>query len=133
MPGVGEPEHIESVLAGIGLDTAFAAAAEDTSWDDDIRADTEAALDRTGRDVGTPIIAIGTEGPAFFGPVISRIPDDVEAVELWDSVIKLAEFGGFAELKRSLREMPRLAALGWDGGDETAPEQDWQGGSVASN
>ncbi len=59
---------------------------------------------------------------------ISRIPDDDAAIDLWDSVIHLAEFPGFAELKRSLREVPQLRALGWKPGDEVV-EEDWQGGS----
>ena len=42
-------------------------------------------------------------------------------------VIELARFPGFAELKRSLREVPQLRVLG---GDEAEPtEEDWQQGS----
>ena len=67
----------------------------------------------TGRDVGTPILHFRPPaGTAFFGPVISRLPSDEDAGALWDHVIGLAEFPGFAEIKRSLREMPRLAAFG---------------------
>ena len=65
---------------------------------------------------------------AFFGPVISRRPSPEQAVELWDHVVGLARFGGFAELKRSLRETPQLPALGWDGADDAA-EEDWHAGS----
>jgi hypothetical protein len=78
-----------------------------------IRTETEEALERTGRDVGTPIIVVDPpNGPAIFGPVISQLPDDEDAVALWNSVVHLAGFPGFAELKRSLREMPRLAMYG---------------------
>ena len=55
------------------------------------------------------------DGPAFFGPVISRLPGPDEAEELWDHVVALARFPGFAELKRSLRELPQLRALGGRG------------------
>ncbi|WP_422677990.1 hypothetical protein [Blastococcus brunescens] len=65
---------------------------------------------------------------AFFGPVISRLPDDDEAVELWEHVIALAGFPGFAELKRSLRERPQLPALGVRPG-EAGLAEDWHGGS----
>ena len=65
---------------------------------------------------------------AFFGPVISRRPSDEEAAELWDHVLALTRFGGFAELKRSLREPLRLPALGWEDGQEVS-EEDWHGGS----
>jgi hypothetical protein len=49
---------------------------------------------------------------SFFGPVISRIPSDEEAVMLWNAVLTLAKFPGFAEIKRSLREAPQLRILG---------------------
>ena len=77
-----------------------------------LREETTSALARAGRDVGTPIIAIDPpNGPAFFGPVISRVPSDEEAVELWHAVMTLAKWPGFAELKRTLREMPQLPLL----------------------
>ena len=70
-------------------------------------------LSRTGRDVGTPIITFEPpDGLSFFGPVISRVPSDEQAVPLWNAVIELARFPGFAELKRSLREAPQLRILG---------------------
>ncbi len=50
----------------------------------------------TGKDVGTPIIHF--EPPdevAFFGPVISRLPEKETAGELWDHV-GLARFPGFS-------------------------------------
>ena len=77
--------------------------------------------------VGTPIITFRPpEGVSFFGPVISRVPTDDEALELWDAVIKLATFPGFAEMKRSLRERPQLNILG---GVSAAPvQEDWQHG-----
>ena len=91
----------------------LADALDDTSWDDEIRAETDAALALTGKDVGTPVLHFQPpDGVAFFGPVISRRPSDDEAVALWDHVVGLASFAGFAELKRSLRELPQLPALG---------------------
>ncbi len=112
--------------------SALASALDDTSWDAQIEAETDAALARTGRDVGTPIIVFRPpDGPAFFGPVISQIPDPDDAVALWDSVIHLATFPGFAELKRSLREKPRLRSLGFRP-EEDAAVEDWRGGAVRS-
>ena len=91
--------------------------------------ETELALSRTGRDVGTPIITFRPpDGLSFFGPVISRIPSDEEAVRLWDAVIALAGFPGFAELKRSLRERPQLPAFGVEQG-QVGTEEDWHAGS----
>ena len=60
------------------------------------------ALASTGKDIGTPIIQFQPPaGVAFFGPVISRLHAQPEAVPLWDHVLGLASFLGFAELKRS--------------------------------
>ena len=70
----------------------------------------------------------GGGGTAFFGPVISRLPSDEQAAELWDHVIGLARFPGFTELKRSLRERPQLPALGVRPG-EAGLQEDWHGGS----
>jgi hypothetical protein len=65
---------------------------------------------------------------AFFGPVISRLPSEEQAGVLWDHVVGLAGFPGFAELKRSLREKPQLASFGVRA-DEVGAQQDWHGGS----
>lgn len=126
----GTPKTVEPLLAEVGLPTSLADALYDESWDDVIEADTEAALAATGRDVGTPIIRYNPpDGPAFFGPVISRVPEDADAVRLWDTVIELATFPGFAELKRSLREPPALRIMGRGPGQQEA--QDWKAGHLA--
>lgn len=95
------------IVAAAGLDPALVEAATDESHDEVLRSETEEALGRTGRDVGTPILTFnpGTDREAsLFGPVISRIPRGTEALELWDAVSVLAGTRGFAELKRSLRD-----------------------------
>ena len=124
---LGTVAHIADVLQAVGLPREFASAADESQWDAELEAETELALSRTGRDVGTPIITFEPpDGPSFFGPVISRIPSDDEAVPLWEAVLTLAKFPGFAELKRSLREAPQLRILGTLA---TTPQQeDWQGG-----
>lgn len=119
--------HAEEVLAAAGLATTYAAALDDTSWDQLLDDETELALSRTGRDVGTPIITFQPpDGLSFFGPVISRVPSDAEAVPLWDAVTTLASFPGFAEMKRSMREAPQLNILG--GVSEEPKQEDWTGG-----
>ena len=125
---LGTMPMIEAALETAGLPTHFAAAADDTSWDEIIETETELALSRTGRDVGTPIITFQPpDGLSFFGPVISRIPDDADAVPLWNAVTTLAAYPGFAEMKRSLRETPQLSVFG-ELSDN--PEfEDWQGGA----
>jgi hypothetical protein len=127
---LGTIAHIEEVLHAIGLPAAFATAVDDNRWDTELDAETALALSRTGRDVGTPIIAFAPpDGVSFFGPVISRIPRDEEAVPLWNAVLTLAQFPGFAEMKRSLREAPQLRILGHL--PETPLYEDWQGGHRA--
>jgi hypothetical protein len=60
--------------------------------------------------------------------VISRLPGEEDAVRLWDHVVGLAGFPGFAELKRSLRERPQLRGLGV-AEQEAGLVEDWHGGS----
>ena len=125
----GTRAFVEPILAEAGLPAALAEALDDVSLDAGIRAETDHALSLTGRDVGTPIIHVNPPtGVAFFGPVISRLPDEDAAVELWDHVVGLAAFPGFAELKRSLRERPQLRGLGVEV-DEVGLTEDWHGGS----
>ena len=125
----GTREFVEPVLVSIGLPASLADALDDPSWDAEIQAETDEALGLTGKDVGTPILHFEPpEGVAFFGPVISRLPDEEQAAQLWDHVIALARFPGFSELKRSLREKPQLRAFGVSE-DEVGTPEDWHGGS----
>jgi hypothetical protein len=97
------------LLSANGFDESYIDAADDGSHDDYIRADTELALSRTGRDVGTPILTFhpGADNEAsFFGPVISKAPTGTAALELWDAVETLAAMPGMAEIKRSTRAAP---------------------------
>jgi 2-hydroxychromene-2-carboxylate isomerase len=120
---------VEPALATAGLPQDLATALDDDSWDAGIRAETAEALSLTGKDVGTPILHFQPPtGVAFFGPVISRLPSEADAALLWDHVIGLASFPGFAELKRSLRELPQLRALGVKE-EEVGKQEDWHGGS----
>lgn len=101
--------HIASLLAQEGLPVEWASAVDDTTFDRLIRDETELALERTGKDVGTPILTFQPQGvkeASFFGPVISSIPRGDDAVKLWDAVETLATTSGMAELKRSLRAKP---------------------------
>ena len=125
----GTRDFVEPILAEAGLPLTLADALDDESWDSEIRQETDEALGLTGKDVGTPIIHFEPPaGVAFFGPVISRLPDEDSAAELWDHVVGLARFPGFAELKRSLREQPQLPAFGVSA-DTVGKQEDWHGGS----
>ncbi|GAA4642580.1 hypothetical protein [Gordonia humi] len=125
----GTADFLDPILTDLGLPSHHVDALDDTSLDTLIQAETDEALALTGRDVGTPIIQFQPpEGVAFFGPVISRLPSDEDATRLWDHVIGLASFPGFAELKRSLREKPQLVAFGV-ADDQVGVAEDWHAGS----
>jgi 2-hydroxychromene-2-carboxylate isomerase len=99
-----------SVVADAGLPAEIASAFEDSTHDEVIRYETEAALSRTGKDVGTPILTFNPKAAneaSLFGPVISKAPKGDEAVKLWDAVQTIAE-SGVAEIKRSLRAAPQF-------------------------
>jgi hypothetical protein len=124
----GTATYVAPILAAVGLAQSLVEALDDDSWDLEIRAETDEALSLTGKDVGTPIIHFEPpSGVAFFGPVISRLPSEEDAGLLWDHVLGLTRFPGFAELKRSLREVPQLRGLGVADGHVGAVE-DWHAG-----
>jgi len=100
---------LREVLTEAGLNPDWAKSADDELHDEVIRYETKAALEATGKDVGTPILIFNpgsAEQSSFFGPVISKIPRGSDALRLWDAVYALATTSGMAELKRSLRATP---------------------------
>lgn len=99
-----------SIVADAGLPAEVASAYEDSTHDEVIRYETEAALSLTGKDVGTPILTFNPKSAneaSLFGPVISKAPKGDEAMKLWDAVRTIAE-SGVAEIKRSLRAAPQF-------------------------
>ena len=100
---------MEELLKSRGLSPGLANAALDESHDAFIRAETDLALERAGKDLGTPIITFRPGQPSeasFFGPVISTIPRGDAALQLWDAVEIVASTSCMAELKRSNRGKP---------------------------
>ena len=102
------------IVRSLGLPADLLDAADDTSWDATIRAETDEAFRRTGPDVGTPIITYNPpRGNSLFGPVMSEVPDDDQAVDFYDALRTFADFRGFSELKRTDRvplDLPLLAS-----------------------
>ena len=102
-------EFTGECLDKAGLPAEYVDCMDDESLDPEIRASTDTALERTGKDVGTPILTFrpgGRDEGSFFGPVIARIPRGDEALRLWNAVEIVATTPGVAELKRSLRGSP---------------------------
>ena len=104
-------------LRTVGLDESHAAAFDDDSWDDVIRAGMDEGLALVGDDVGTPIIAMkNSEGvkAGYFGPVITRIPSTEQSIAMWDALVTMMKVDSFFELKRTRTESP-------DPGDRPKP------------
>ena len=99
-------EIIATALAEVGLPEHFAEVANTSDSDDLLRGFHATAMDAVGDDVGTPVVALN--GTAFFGPVITRVPEGEEAGKLFDHAVGLAEFPYFFELKRTRTEMPQV-------------------------
>lgn len=103
-------DFLARVLDEAGLPTDLARSLDETTHDELIRHETETALERTGRDVGTPIITFfpnTASAASLFGPVVPKIPRGEEALKLWDAVVTIAG-SGVAEIKRSLRAAPQF-------------------------
>jgi len=97
---------LEATLDEVGLDPAYAAVASTDEADESLRAYHQYAIDEVGDDVGTPVIKLGDT--AFFGPVITRVPQGEEAGEIFDAAVRLAAYPYFFEIKRSRTESPQV-------------------------
>jgi len=99
-------EVLAEALAEVGLPAELIDAATDDSYDEAVRASTEDAMGRVGKDVGTPVIAV--DDWAIFGPVLTRIPRGEDAGAVWDALNVLAPRADFWELKRTRTESPQF-------------------------
>tara|TARA_Y100000287_G_scaffold81810_1_gene64858 strand:- start:1344 stop:1766 length:423 start_codon:yes stop_codon:yes gene_type:complete len=103
--------ELDEVLTSIGVSTNHLEAFGDSRFDEEIRARMDIGLSLAGDDIGTPIIGFERkdgEMVGIFGPVITRVPDKNQSLELWDSVITLTNTPGFWELKRTRTEKPEF-------------------------
>ncbi|MPZ89397.1 MAG: hypothetical protein GEU81_15275 [Nitriliruptorales bacterium] len=109
---VEDPDVVRAALAGAGLDPELSdkAMADDGTWEA-VEAEHSALVERT-RSFGVPTIVLdGGEGPAMFGPVISEVPDDEDAVKLFHHVAWLVRYENFSELKRDRTLTPDLESI----------------------
>jgi Mycothiol-dependent nitroreductase Rv2466c len=106
---VRSPDTIRGALADAGLDPSLydTAMADPTTWDA-VVAGHHAVVEEVGA-FGVPTIRLDDgEGPAIFGPVISRLPSEGDAMELWRHVAWLVRYQNFSELKRNRSIEPDL-------------------------
>lgn len=97
---------IARALAEVGLDASYADYANTDEHDDRLRAYHQGAMDAVGDEVGTPVVKLGDT--AFFGPVITRVPEGEEAGEIFDAAVRLSEYPYFFEIKRTRNENPQF-------------------------
>ena len=90
---------LAEALQEAGLPADRLAAADDTSYDEDVRASHAEAQERVGTESGSPVLAIG-DGPAWFGPVVAPVPTGQAATDLWQGLVALSSVAQFSELKR---------------------------------
>lgn len=105
--GVSDREEaVRLALAELDYDPTILDRARTDEVDDALRTSHKRVEQWVGNDVGTP--AISVDGTAFFGPVITRIPRDEQAGELFDATVALARYPYFYELKRSRTTDPQF-------------------------
>jgi protein-disulfide isomerase-like protein with CxxC motif len=115
--GAPPPDPVEAVresLAEAGLDAGLCdtALADPKTWATVVE-ETRRVVERVGK-LGVPTIVLdGDDGPAIFGPVISLMPSDEEAVELWHHTAWLVRYGNFGELKRKRPPQDDLPIMAW--------------------
>jgi hypothetical protein len=91
---------LAAALAEAELPAELVSAADDPSLDPVVRASHDEAQARVGTETGSPVTAYD-DGPAFFGPVVSPVPEGADADRLLDAMRQLSTVSQFSELKRS--------------------------------
>jgi hypothetical protein len=101
------PQMITEALAEVALPGELATAGAVTTYDSILKASHDAGLASVGEGVGTPVIHL--YGTAFFGPVMTSVPHQTDAVRVYDGLALLAGFPGLFEIRRAL-----VAPLSYD-------------------
>ena len=110
---LGTADHADRVelcrdaLTDAELPAEFFDAAQDATWDEQLRTITRHTLEQVGLDVGVPVLLL--DGVASSGPVLASIPRDGDATELFDAVRTLTRLSGFVRYERQ-QQGPLLVA-----------------------
>lgn len=99
-------ELMREALSECGLDPALAGAMGDPRYDDAVAAAHERSQTALGGTGGSPIVVI--DGRAFFGPVLTEIPDPQSADRLFDGLAALAAIPAFAQVERPRVGQPNV-------------------------
>lgn len=111
---IDDPAVIEASLREAGLEAALLqrALADPATWEAVQREHDEAVNVHKAFGVPTIILDGGT-GPQLFGPVISDIPDDQGAVDLWRHFAWMARNPNVAEIKRDRLPLDLESIRSW--------------------
>jgi predicted DsbA family dithiol-disulfide isomerase len=104
-----EDGTLPHALARAGMDSALLAKARSdlTLWDE-VLVDHRAAV-AACEAFGVPTIVLdGGRGPGAFGPVITRVPDDLEAVALLQDTVRMLRRDYLFEIKRDREGHPPM-------------------------
>jgi predicted DsbA family dithiol-disulfide isomerase len=103
---VADHAVIEASLREAGLDPGLlqVALADPETWEAVQREHDEAVQAHGAFGVPTIVLDGGT-GPQLFGPIITDVPDDSGAVELWQHFTWMARNPNVAEIKRERRPL----------------------------
>jgi len=111
---IDDPSVIEASLreAGLEPDLLHQALADPATWDAVQREHDEAV--NVHRVFGVPTIVLyGGTGPHLFGPIITDIPDDQGAADLWRHFAWMARNPNVAEIKRDRLPLDLESIRSW--------------------
>ncbi|WP_279101948.1 DsbA family protein [Gordonia bronchialis] len=103
-------EVAAEALRECGLDPLLADSLDDPSWDAEVRRRHDESQQVLGTTGGSPITVVNSR--AFFGPVLTEIPDPAESVRLLDALTTVAATAAFAQIERPRSGPPTLTTRG---------------------
>jgi predicted DsbA family dithiol-disulfide isomerase len=111
-PASDRDQAVREAAVQVGFDAEILdrAMADPRTWAEVLRQHSWVAEERHA--VGVPSFFLdGGDGPELFGPVLSHLPSDSDALEIWEHVRWLARYDNFFEAKRHRTSQPDVP--GW--------------------